>query len=186
MLPRLKEKGKPLRKKVVVAEKYSTFFQTWQIIRRATLTGPVACRCVIIPSRLPTLRTREWYAAEEPESIDCDEEKEKKTFPFFFVSRRCCPRTWKGSYTGRIWSTSTDCVIQLKLHGLCPCLTFRIRSASSGAFLHMWVHLYRKRSIPLLPQTTDVKMVIFRCPQVTWQFQTPVRFREVERGLNME
>jgi hypothetical protein len=31
--------------------------------------------------------------------------------------------------------------------------------------------------------TNDVTTVVFRCPQVSWQSQTPIRFPEVKQGL---
>jgi hypothetical protein len=31
-----------------------------------------------------------------------------------------------------------------------------------------------------------VKMVVFRCPQVAWQFQTPICFPAVKQGLILE
>ncbi len=35
------------------------------------------------------------------------------------------------------------------------------------------------------PQTIDVKMALFLCPQVAWQLRTPISFQEleVEQGL---
>jgi hypothetical protein len=44
--------------------------------------------------------------------------------------------------------------------------------------------LLTRYTILLLPQTIDVKMVVIWCPQVVWQFQTPIRFPAVKPGCN--
>ncbi len=43
------------------------------------------------------------------------------------------------------------------------------------------IHLVSSRA-----QTTDVKMAVFQCPLVAWQFQTPIRFQAVEQGIILE
>ncbi len=55
------------------------------------------------------------------------------------------------------------------------CLHHHAKRKSLKSLSHLWPH-HR-------PLTTDVKMVVFRCLQAAWQFQTPIRFPAVILGL---
>ncbi len=68
------------------------------------------------------------------------------------------------------------------------------RSRKNASFRFSWfmpARLFKESksvsfSSPLQQQTKNVKMVVFRCPRVAWQFQSPICFPAVKRGLILE
>jgi hypothetical protein len=46
-----------------------------------------------------------------------------------------------------------------------------------------WLHEAENKHCHSVAQTKDVKMVVFRCPRIAWQLQTPNRFPSVKQGL---